>query len=1129
MTDFDFTQLKGRMAQAGKGGHVELSDLERNALISNAMDGGGGSVDPEEVQELIDESLEGYYNKFEVDSELNTKSDKSDTYTKTEVDETLATLEGGTAKVVSSLPTASADTQGDIYYVTSSFGNSLMGYVTVQSGSNYSWANVVNYNFSNVGNGYACKGVATISTSPDTTTSNVFYILGEVGTYVNMNSIVHASGIGIALWNGTAWSYQNVPSSAVVLTDATPTENSTNPVQSGGVYDALCLTDAVTTILSQTTSPKKSIAIPTLSVGNTYYLEFDMSAEKTFDITLRSASGSGGAITQTIASSRAWSAGHHIVSFVFSSGSYIRIGESGQWSSISNIYLKDNLESLAANVVDIDKKVDAYDAFLQGSAIDLDNGESVTLVDNKYIVFSNGGVNSSTNWKYYKIENNSHLGIRARCGMDGGLPAAIAFYDDGAINSTHFISGVQGEVFVTDYYARVPDNCKYIVVCTKKDIIATPDIYLYKIDFPEQPTINTILAQRNAAALDTGSIITNINTSSLPNGTKIRILIDAVGGSSNAVFSLYNGSQVYMQSKPVSAGDLFEVEKTAVLSKIQMYKSSASSNVFNYTIYIVKDSTFDIDFPIYNGYQLSDEENYNSIELKNPFRGYYSITDYGKITITAQWVSWQKEYSCGYILTISADWTTYVVQINTASLGGQPIIYGSKLLSSDTTFDFTGVLFWNLQIRRIDYAAITPDDVANAISLTFVSGKKIVRPASLNALCDLKDELQSLKGVGSKEYYRDIFAGSPYYYHFSANSFLKDGNGNKMIASESLDDILVAARLGFSFIEANIHRTSDGKYICIHGSSGTFSTEIKSINTSVISTADAQSTAINSVTLDWIKTNLRYDSYYTKYQTTIPSLEEFCECCRVNNIGIFAGVGTVPAANLEEVIAICKKYLGNNVILYGAPSSVRDNFNGYCFTWENYETYTLNNLKSKANSYGSPYIMGIGPSLLESLKNNDDLDTLIQWLHDNNYLAAIANVYQTEVEARDAFKSGVDVGGAGHEVNPFSANYENIDLDGSASQFTTTGTISNNVATLANGDTLSFASDDEVSLGKGMLTLRFNGSLSIAFGSVSHSAESDGSEDIVISDYFLKRATHCTITASSSATITKLLYRTSKC
>lgn len=91
----------------------------------------------------------------------------------------------------------------------------------------------------NLGSGYTYKGVATLSTTPDTTTPNIFYLLGEVGTYTNIGSIQHQSGIGIALWNGTAWSYQNVPSSAIVATDATPTANSTNPVQSGGVKKAL--------------------------------------------------------------------------------------------------------------------------------------------------------------------------------------------------------------------------------------------------------------------------------------------------------------------------------------------------------------------------------------------------------------------------------------------------------------------------------------------------------------------------------------------------------------------------------------------------------------------------------------------------------------------------------------------------------------------------------------------------------------------------------------------------------------------------------------------------------------------------------------------------------------------------
>lgn len=89
-----------------------------------------------------------------------------------------------------------------------------------------------------LGANYQYAGVADTSTTITTTEANVFYLLTEAGTYANMSSsIVHQSGIGIALWNGTAWSYQNVPSAAVVETDATPMANSTKPVQSGGVYE----------------------------------------------------------------------------------------------------------------------------------------------------------------------------------------------------------------------------------------------------------------------------------------------------------------------------------------------------------------------------------------------------------------------------------------------------------------------------------------------------------------------------------------------------------------------------------------------------------------------------------------------------------------------------------------------------------------------------------------------------------------------------------------------------------------------------------------------------------------------------------------------------------------------------
>ena len=116
-----------------------------------------------------------------------------------------------------------------------------------------------------LGANYQYAGVADTSTTITTTEANVFYLLTEAGTYSNMSSsIVHTSGIGIALWNGTAWSYQNVP----YITDATPTEGSTNPVQSGGVYP---LSQSVNAMSSSTfVEPKNWFNESELEIGCYY-------------------------------------------------------------------------------------------------------------------------------------------------------------------------------------------------------------------------------------------------------------------------------------------------------------------------------------------------------------------------------------------------------------------------------------------------------------------------------------------------------------------------------------------------------------------------------------------------------------------------------------------------------------------------------------------------------------------------------------------------------------------------------------------------------------------------------------------------------------------------------------------
>ena len=88
--------------------------------------------------------------------------------------------------------------------------------------------------------------------------------------------------------------------------------------------------------------------------------------------------------------------------------------------------------------------------------------------------------------------------------------------------------------------------------------------------------------------------------------------------------------------------------------------------------------------------------------------------------------------------------------------------------------------------------------------------------------------------VLSKEGYGlNPFVEKPFYYHFRSNGFIEDANGRNAIASQSLDDVELAARLGFGLIEANIQSTSDGHFVVIHGTSGTFGPECKSINPNV--------------------------------------------------------------------------------------------------------------------------------------------------------------------------------------------------------------------------------------------------------------------------------------------------------
>lgn len=77
--------------------------------------------------------------------------------------------------------------------------------------------------------GYQFAGIATPSTTPISTTSKIFYIATEAGTY--FNAVTVTQGINLLSWNGTSWSAVQV-----VGIDDEPMQDSENLIRSGGVY-----------------------------------------------------------------------------------------------------------------------------------------------------------------------------------------------------------------------------------------------------------------------------------------------------------------------------------------------------------------------------------------------------------------------------------------------------------------------------------------------------------------------------------------------------------------------------------------------------------------------------------------------------------------------------------------------------------------------------------------------------------------------------------------------------------------------------------------------------------------------------------------------------------------------------
>lgn len=364
------------------------------------------------------------------------------------------------------------------------------------------------------------------------------------------------------------------------------------------------------------------------------------------------------------------------------------------------------------------------------------------------------------------------------------------------------------------------------------------------------------------------------------------------------------------------------------------------------------------------------------------------------------------------------------------------------------------------------------------------------------------------------------FLRKPFYSHHTPISFtMAQNETTKLIAGESLESIDMAARLGYDYIEANVHQTSDGEYVVTHGDSGKFGTMFYATNGDNITDV-----AINSKTLSYIKTYVRCNSSWDKYKSEMLTIDEFLDACAASEIGIFVGT------TITEVVEKCVKKLGQDkVILYDAPVSLRSNFGGVMLWWNNTSGETIAGLLSQAKNYGRPFVCAIGPTVISEFKNDDILEDFVNTMHENGFYCGFAPVYQSEAETAELIRLGFDFGGSSAEVNPFDGGtLYDINMP---SNITTTATITNGMVTLAANQTLQCGDFNMVvGLGKMILRIRFSGELKINFGSrVERTHTSDGSNYLTLSDYSMMRSMRLLITAVSSTIIYDLSYKVLEC
>lgn len=344
--------------------------------------------------------------------------------------------------------------------------------------------------------------------------------------------------------------------------------------------------------------------------------------------------------------------------------------------------------------------------------------------------------------------------------------------------------------------------------------------------------------------------------------------------------------------------------------------------------------------------------------------------------------------------------------------------------------------------------------------------------------------------------------------------FVIDHN-NVSIPHESLYHVRISKSMGFNMIEANLGKTSDGVYVVNHFNSGAFGNYFHHVD----GVTDISNTLVSSVTWDWIKENVRYNSSITKYQTRPPRLEEFLGECRQQNIIPF-----IDCKLGAEIIEIADKYMGkNNYIAYGATRNICPT--GIIYQWRSYTT--KEEILSYCNIYGKPFIYGMAnPTAF----TDEELKDIIDTLHENGYWIGTSYV---DTDWYKYSYMGFDVNGTQLRINRIeNGNICNIDSIFGFDDFNFTNAVENDgVLTFTSDGTLSpDFSNSLINVGGIDFEISFIGTITIpTIGKhVSTTYTSDGTYPLFISVPIINGSNQLTINVEQGTIINDVKFKASK-